>query len=61
MKQQKINLKKIKINDKYKKCICGKWFIPTAQNKNYFSDECRIIGRRNRNKINKRNSRKSDI
>lgn len=53
-------IKKIKINDNYKKCICAKWFIPTTQNKNYCSDECRIIGRRNKNKRNKRNSRKRD-
>ena len=53
-------IKNIKINDKYKKCICGKWFIPTTKNKNYCSDECRIIGKRNKNTINRRNSRKSD-
>lgn len=53
-------IKDIKINDKYKKCICGKWFIPTKQNKNYCSDECSIIGRRYKNRINRRNDRKRD-
>ena len=53
-------IKDIKINDNYKKSICDKWFIPTKQNKNCCSDECSIIRRRYKNKINRKNDRKKE-